>query len=60
MDTELNPAAGEWAVFPEGPHRAQPLWQRGRRGGPGRVHRWSRSLLHHWREPDGRRRHESL
>jgi 3-oxoacyl-[acyl-carrier protein] reductase len=32
IDTELNPAAGEWAVFAEGAPGAQSLSLRGRRG----------------------------
>ena len=59
IDTDLNPAWGEWAVARRRPS-ARPLrpCRRSRRAGG--VRRRARIVLHHRRQPDRRRRHQRL
>ena len=60
IDTDLNPAAGDWATPQIATHCAETLWDRRRSRRPGVVRGRSGSILHHRREPDGRRRHQRL
>ena len=55
IDTELNPAGWRVGDSAKGEHRAQAIRQRRRHSGACGVRRRSRGLLHHRREPDGRR-----
>ena len=60
IDTELNPAAGDWAV-PQKANTALNRYGSCRRGRRlGRVRRRSGGVVHHRREPDRRRRHQRL
>src|SRR5713101_3190300 len=60
IDTDLNPAAGDWAVPQLANTALKRLRARGRRRRVGGVRRRSGSVLHHRREPHRRRWHQRL
>ncbi len=60
IDTDLNPASGEWAVSQKAAVPLGSVRTRRRGRGAGRVRRRSGVVLHQRREPDGRRRRQRL
>ncbi len=60
IDTDLNPAASDWAAPQKAQHGAQALWSRRRHRRDGGIRCGVGSGLHNGREPDRRRRHQRV